>query len=93
MEQSRSGVRSYYHLAQTPNWRAATSRLSVIIYSIYSQIPSKCGGGSSIRNLRTRQAVVIGAHLDTIHKRCTENKLEVKMSKIVECESTFITAL
>jgi len=84
MEQSPSGVWSCYHLTQTPNWRVTPSRLSVTIYSIYSQIPSKSVGSSSIRNLRTCQAVGIGTHLITIHKHCTGNKLEVKMSKIVQ---------
>jgi hypothetical protein len=84
MEQSPSGVWSCYHLAQTPYWRANPSRLSVTIYSIYSQIPSKSVCSSSIRNLRTRQVVIINTHLITIHKHCTGNKLEVKMSKAVQ---------
>lgn len=95
MEQSPNGVWSCYYLAQTPNWRGTASRLSVTtrIYSIYSQMPSKSGGSSSTRNLTTRQVVAIGTHLITIHKRRTENKLEVKMSKIVQYESIFITGL
>jgi hypothetical protein len=56
-------------------------------------MPSKSGGSSSTRNLTTRQVVAIGTHLITIHKRRTENKLEVKMSKIVQYESIFITGL
>ena len=33
-------VRSCQHLAQLPNWKTTTCRLSVIAYSIFSQLPS-----------------------------------------------------
>ena len=48
-------VRSCQHLAQPSCWGATPFRLSVTAYSVYSQLPS-------IRNLRTRHAVVTGAH-------------------------------
>jgi hypothetical protein len=38
-------------------------RPSATAYSMYSQLPSISGGRSSIRNLRTRHAVVTGTHL------------------------------
>jgi hypothetical protein len=42
--------------------------LSETDYLIHSQLLSKSGGRSSIRNLRTRQAMVTGSHL------CPNNK-------------------
>jgi hypothetical protein len=42
----------------TPSWRTTPCRLSATAYSIYSQLPSVAGGLPSIRNLRTRHAVV-----------------------------------
>jgi hypothetical protein len=42
----------------TPSWRTTHCRLSATAYSIYSQLPSVSGGLPSIRNLRTRHAVV-----------------------------------
>jgi hypothetical protein len=50
------GCRSH---AQPPSWRTTSCRLSATAYSIYSQLPSVHGGLPSIRNLRTRHAVVI----------------------------------
>jgi hypothetical protein len=47
-----------YPHAQPPNWRTTLCRLSATAYSIYSQLPSVSGGLLSIRNLRTRHAVV-----------------------------------
>jgi hypothetical protein len=44
--------------AQPPSWRTTPCRLSATAYSIYSQLPSISGGLPSIRNLRTRHAVV-----------------------------------
>jgi hypothetical protein len=44
--------------AQPPSWRTTSCRLSATAYSIYSQLPSVPGGLPSIRNLRTRHAVV-----------------------------------
>jgi hypothetical protein len=54
-------VRSSWPQAQPPSWRTILSRPSTTAYSIYSQLPS-------IRNLRTRHAVVTRdpqKHLDT----------------------------
>jgi len=45
------------------SWRTTRYRLSATAYSIYSQLPSICGGGSIIRNLRKRHTVVKGSHL------------------------------
>jgi hypothetical protein len=42
----------------TPKWRTTPCRLFATGYSIYSQLPSVTGGLPSIRNLRTRHAVV-----------------------------------
>jgi hypothetical protein len=42
----------------TPQLRITSYRLSATVYSIYSQLPSVPGGLPSIRNLRTRHAVV-----------------------------------
>jgi hypothetical protein len=56
-------VRSRHHLAQPPNWRITPCRLSATAYSIHSQLLSISAGRSSIRNLRTRHAVVTGTHL------------------------------
>jgi hypothetical protein len=42
----------------TPSWRTTPCRLSATAYSVYSQLPSVSGGFPSIRNLRTRHAVV-----------------------------------
>jgi hypothetical protein len=44
--------------AQPPSWRTTPCRLSAAAYSIYSQLPSVAGGLPSIRNLRTRHAVM-----------------------------------
>jgi hypothetical protein len=44
--------------AQPPSWRTTPYRLSATAYSIYSQLPSVLGRLPSIRNLRTRHAVV-----------------------------------
>jgi hypothetical protein len=46
--------------AQPPNWRTTPYRLSATAYSIYSQLSSTSGGRFSIRNLRTRHAMVTG---------------------------------
>ena len=54
---------SCQHLAQPPSWSTSPCRLSATAYSIYSQLPSRSGGRSSIRNLRTRHAVVTGTDL------------------------------
>jgi hypothetical protein len=43
---------------QTPKLEDHPCRLSVTAYSIYSQLPSACGGLPSTRNLRTRHTVV-----------------------------------
>jgi hypothetical protein len=69
-----------------PSWRTTPCRLSATAYSKYSQLSSISGGRSSIRNLRTRHAVVIGTHLSlwqgptylglSLHP--TENYLESK---------------
>jgi hypothetical protein len=45
-------------LAQPPSWRTTPCRLFATAYPIYSQLPSVSGGLPSIRNLRTRHAVV-----------------------------------
>jgi hypothetical protein len=42
----------------TPKLETTLCRLSATVYSIYSQLPSVPGGLPSIRNLRTRHAVV-----------------------------------
>jgi hypothetical protein len=42
----------------TPSWRTTPCRLSATAYSIYSRLPSVTGGLPSIRNLKTRHAVV-----------------------------------
>jgi hypothetical protein len=47
----------------TPKVEDPPCRLSATAYSMYSQLPSITGGRSSIRNLRTRHAVVTGSHL------------------------------
>jgi hypothetical protein len=44
--------------AQPPSWITTPCRLSATAYSIYSQLPSVPEGLPSIRNLRTRHAVV-----------------------------------
>jgi hypothetical protein len=51
----------FYSELLTP--RPTPCRLSATAYSIYSQLPSISGGRSSIRNLRTRHAVVTVTHL------------------------------
>jgi hypothetical protein len=56
------------NLAQPPSWRTNPCRLSATAYSKYSQQPSITGGRSSIRNLRTRHAVVTGTHLSSMKK-------------------------
>jgi hypothetical protein len=48
---------------QPLTWRTTPCRLSTTAYSVYSQLSSISGGRSSIRNLRTRHAVVTGTHL------------------------------
>jgi hypothetical protein len=48
----------------TPKLEDHPFRLSATAYSMYSRLPSISGGrSSSIRNLRTRHAVVTGRHL------------------------------
>jgi hypothetical protein len=47
--------------------RPTPCRLSSTAYSMYSHLPSKTGGRSSIRNPRMRHAVVTGTHLTRIH--------------------------
>jgi hypothetical protein len=42
----------------TPSWRTTPRRLPAIAYSIYSHLPSVSRGLPSIRNPRTRHAVV-----------------------------------
>jgi hypothetical protein len=49
--------------AWTPNWRTIHCRLSEIYFSMYLQLPSSYGAVFSIRNPRTRRAVVIGTQL------------------------------
>jgi hypothetical protein len=44
--------------AQPPSWRTTPCQLSATSYSIHSQLPSVPGELPSIRNLRTRHAVV-----------------------------------
>jgi hypothetical protein len=56
-------MRTCQHLAQPPSWRTTPCRLSATAYPMYSQLPSISGGRSSIRNPRTRHAVVTGTHL------------------------------
>jgi hypothetical protein len=56
-------VGSCHRLAQPPSWRTTPCRLSATVYLIYSELPSISAGRSSIRNLRTRHAVVTGTHL------------------------------
>jgi hypothetical protein len=56
-------VRSCYYLAQNPSWRTTTCRLSTTVYSKIFAATLHIGGRSSIRNLKTRQAVVTGTHL------------------------------
>jgi hypothetical protein len=51
-------VRTCYPHAQPPSCRNTPCRLSATAYSIYSQVPSYLEAVSSIRNLRTRHAVV-----------------------------------
>jgi hypothetical protein len=51
-------MKGYYPHAQPPFWNTTPFRLSAADYSIYLQLPSIAGGHSSIRNLRTRHAVV-----------------------------------
>jgi hypothetical protein len=46
-----------------PSWRTTPCRLSATAYSMYSQLPSISAGGSSIRHLRTRHAVVTGTDI------------------------------
>jgi hypothetical protein len=50
-------------------------RLSATPYILYSQLPSISGGRSSIRNLRTRHAVVTGTHLSRCHAVVTGTHL------------------
>jgi hypothetical protein len=52
---------------QPQSCRTTPCRLSATAYSKYSQLPSISAGRSSIRNLRTRHAVVIGTHLSWCH--------------------------
>jgi hypothetical protein len=52
-------MRNYWHLAQPPSWRTTPCR--VLIQYIRSYPP--IGGRSSIRDLRTRHAVVTGTHI------------------------------
>ena len=59
-------ARSCEHLAQPPSWRTTSCRLSTTAYSIYSQLSLHIGGRSSIRNLRTRHAVLTGTHLSWV---------------------------
>jgi hypothetical protein len=49
--------------ANPPSWRTTPFRLSLVAYSLYSQLPSTSGGRSFISNLRTCHAVVIGTCL------------------------------
>jgi hypothetical protein len=48
------------------NWRTTTYRLSATARSIYSQLPSYLKAVSSIRNPRTRHALVTGTHISLI---------------------------
>jgi hypothetical protein len=66
-------VRICQHLVQPPIWRITPCRLSATAYSKYSQLPPISGGRSSIRNLRTRHAVVTGTHLSS-NSRCERNR-------------------
>jgi hypothetical protein len=50
-------VKSLKTHAQFPSWRN-TSRLSVAVYSMHSQLTSIARGSPSICNLRTHHAVV-----------------------------------
>jgi hypothetical protein len=47
---------------QTPSWRTTPCRLSAAAYSVYSQLPSIAVSRTSIRNPRTRHAVVTRGH-------------------------------
>jgi hypothetical protein len=47
---------------QPPSWRTTPCRLSAASYSMYSQLTSIAGGRPSIRDPRTRHAVVTGTH-------------------------------
>jgi hypothetical protein len=51
--------------AQPPSWRTTSCQLSAAAYSMYSQLTSITGGRASIRDPRTRHAVVTGTHLTT----------------------------
>jgi hypothetical protein len=61
-------VKGCYPHSQSPSSRTTSYHLSVTSYSIYLQLPSIAGGNPSIRNLRTRNAVVTGTHLTWLHK-------------------------
>jgi len=56
-------VRICQHLAQPPSWMTTPFRLSATAFLIYSQLPFLSEAVSSIRNLRTRHAVVTGTNL------------------------------
>ena len=52
-----------FTLRINPSWNTTPCRLSATANSIYSQLPCTSGGRSSIRNPRTRHAVVTESHL------------------------------
>jgi hypothetical protein len=58
--------------AQPLSWRT-TPWLSAAAYSMYSQITSITGGRPSIRDPRTRHAVVTGTHLTWGTWECEPN--------------------
>jgi hypothetical protein len=66
----------FLQLALNPSWRTTFRRLSATVYLIYSQLPSISAGRSSIRNLRTRHAVVTGTHLSCIYLETERRRMK-----------------
>jgi hypothetical protein len=66
-----------------PSWRTTPCRLSATAYSINSQLPSISAGRSSIRNLRTRHAMVTGTHISGIKmKHCPKYRNITSVKRI-----------
>jgi hypothetical protein len=72
--------------AQPPSWGTIPCRLSATAYSIYSQLPSVPGRLPSMRNLRTRHAVVTRDPPNMRRYNSTKYFLYVKNHKHVDSE-------
>jgi hypothetical protein len=73
----------------TPKLEDHPCHLSATAYSIYLQPPSIAGDRSSIRNMKTPQAVVTGSHLTWNNNNNNNNNNNMIVSDCCSCNQPF----